>query len=110
MSGVTCLVVGYAASVGGGRALAPLRQCGLLHADARNNAVFLATRQHRKPTGAECYGTVSLPNRQRFRGMAPGSRRNCVSFWIHSDHTPLHTILIAESTIDALSTFSLADL
>ena len=97
------------------RALAPnlvaaLRRCGLLYADLRRNAVFLTTGQNRKPTGAECFGTVSIPGRERFRGMAPGSRKDCGSFWIPADDTPVHTLFIAESAIDALSAFSLTDL
>lgn len=97
------------------RALAPnlvsaLRRRGLLHADARRNAVFLATDRNRRPTGAECHGTASLPGGRRFRGMAPGSRKDRGSFWIPADHSPAQTIFIAESAIDALSAFSLAEL
>ena len=86
---------------------AALRRRRILYADARRNAVFLSTDQHQKPTGAECCGTVSLQGRQRFRGMAPRSRKNCGSFQMPADNTPLHTLIIAESAIDALS---LADL
>ena len=38
------------------------------------------------------------------------SRKNRGSFWIAADNTPLHTLFIAESAIDALSAFSLAEL
>lgn len=97
------------------RALAPnlvsaLHRRGLLHADTRGNAVFLATDRNRKPAGAECPGTARLPGGRRFRGMAPGSGKDLGSFWIPTDNTPPHTLLIAESAIDALSAFSLADL
>lgn len=97
------------------RALAPnlvsaLHRRGLLHADARRNAVFLATDRNRNPTGAECHGTAGPPGRRRFRGMATGSRKDRGSFWIPADHSPVQTILIAESAIDALSAFSLAEL
>lgn len=42
--------------------------------------------------------------------MAPGSRKDSGSFWIPADRSPAHTLFIAESAVDALSAFSLAEL
>lgn len=90
--------------------VAALNRRGLLHADARRNAVFLTTDKNRKPTGAECFGTVTPPGGKPFRGMAPGSQKNSGSFWIPADQSPVHTLFITESAIDALSAFSMPGL
>ena len=90
--------------------VAALNRRGLLHADARRNAVFIATDRNRKPTGAECFGTVMPPAGKPFRGMAPGSRKDSGSFWIPADRNTVHTLFITESAIDALSAFSMPEL
>ena len=97
------------------RALAPglaaaLRRRGLLHADGRRNAVFTATDGSRKPAGAELHGTVTPPGGRRFRGMAPGSRKDSGSFWIAADRSPPRALFITESAVDALSAFSMPEL
>ena len=70
---------------------------GSLYADARNNAVFPCTNAAGAVTGAEIVS-------QRFRGMAPGSRKNRGGVHFPGPQTARGaTILITESAIDALS-------
>ncbi len=80
---------------------------GPVYADARGSAVFLATDRHRKPAGAECRGTACIPGRKRFRGMAPGSRKDRGSFRIGGGPATVDTLFIAGSAIDALSAFAM---
>lgn len=87
--------------------VAALGRDGLVYADARRNAVFLATDRHRKPVGAECCGTACRPGRKPFRGMAPGSRKDHGSFWIGGGPAAVDTLFMAESAIDALSAFAM---
>lgn len=77
--------------------LEPLAQSGVLYADARANAVFLLLDTAGRPVGAELRGTTSLG----WRGMAPGSRKDCGFFSIPAPTT--HAIVLCESAIDAIS-------
>ena len=95
------------------RALEPFRvdgfrEEGLLYADARDNAVFLCRDASGNATGAELVGTRRLSDGSRFRGMAPGSRKERGGFWFTScPEQPEIALFIAESAIDALSALSL---
>lgn len=77
--------------------LESLAQSGVLYADARANAVFLLLDTAGRPVGAELRGTTSLG----WRGMAPGSRKDCGFFSIPAPTT--HAIVLCESAIDAIS-------
>ncbi len=77
---------------------------GLLYADARANAVFLLLGTQNTPVGAELRGTTD----RRWRGMAPGSRKDQGFFSIPmgtAEHP--RPIILCESAIDAISCFAL---
>ena len=82
--------------------LEPLIQAGDLYADARANAVFLLRGFNREPVGAELRGTTAA----RWRGMAPGSRKDLGYFTTTGSSTPT-SIILCESAIDALSASTL---
>ncbi|MDE2792577.1 MAG: toprim domain-containing protein [Paracoccaceae bacterium] len=91
------------------RWIAACRRRGLVAADARKNAVFIATNAGRTVTGAEITGTVRTASGGRYRAMARGSRKDGGSFWLPVDRSPPHTVMLTESGIDALSAFGLAE-
>ena len=79
------------------RILDPLVRDGSIYADARSNAVFLLLGNENKAVGAELRGTTDA----RWRGMAPGSRKNFGYFStgpVHASH-----VVLCESAIDAIS-------
>jgi hypothetical protein len=79
----------------------PLIQAGSLYADHRANAVFLLRGEHQQPVGAELRGTAG----GRWRGLAPGSRRDLGYFSAPVQARP--TLILCESAIDALSCLAL---
>jgi hypothetical protein len=80
--------------------LDPLIQSGLLYADSRANAVFVLLGKENIPVGAELRGTAD----RRWRGMAPGSRKDLGFFSIPALNAPSPMpIILCESAIDALS-------
>ncbi|MGH8095294.1 MAG: DUF3991 domain-containing protein [Chthoniobacterales bacterium] len=74
-----------------------LFESGRLYADTRANAVFLLLGKEDRPVGAELRGTGP----KRWRGMAPGSRKDLGYFSLHLGHTA--TVVLCESAIDAIS-------
>ena len=80
-----------------GAILDPLIAAGTLYADDRANAVFLLLDHAGLPVGAELRGTTAV----RWRGMAPGSRKNLGYF--STGPATATTIVLCESAIDALS-------
>ncbi len=72
-----------------------------LYADNMGNAVFLLLGKEKRIVGAELRGTGS----QKWRGMAPGSRKDMGCFSIHRNHSK--HIIICESAIDAVSYFAM---
>ena len=78
-----------------------LVQSGRLYADTRGNAVFLLLGKENSPVGAELRGTGPA----RWRGMAPGSRKDLGYFSI--DPRDATMIVLCESAIDAMSCFLL---
>jgi hypothetical protein len=72
-----------------------------LYADARSNAVFVLRGKDQQPVGAELRGTGP----SRWRGMAPGSRRDLGCFRVTP--APPTSIVLCESAIDALSCYLL---
>jgi hypothetical protein len=89
--------------------LDPLIQSGVLYADAHANAVFALLGKENTPVGAELRGTTD----QRWRGMAPGSRKDLGFFSIPTSlpqaaRPPAQLpIILCESAIDAISCFVL---
>jgi hypothetical protein len=81
--------------------LQSLVEAGVLFADGRANAVFLLLDTAATAVGAELRGTTALA----WRGMAPGSRKDCGFFGIPAMTS--HTIVLCESAIDALSCHAL---
>jgi hypothetical protein len=84
------------------RGIAPLPiqaliESGRLYADNRSNAVFLLLDKEKKPVGAELRGTTQA----RWRGMAPGSRKDIGYFSMPNLRTK--SIVLCESAIDAIS-------
>jgi hypothetical protein len=77
--------------------LEPLIAAGSLYADARGNAVFLMRSPAGSPVGAELRGTTPA----RWRGLAPGSRKDLGFFAVGPDSAA--RIVLCESAIDALS-------
>lgn len=77
--------------------LAALLQSDQLYADTRGNAVFLLRGEDHEPVGAELRGTGAA----RWRGLAPGSRRDLGSFRVQPASPT--SIVLCESAIDALS-------
>lgn len=79
------------------RLIEPLVSDGRIYADARANAVFLLLGNENKAVGAELRGTTEA----KWRGMAPGSRKNLGYFStgpVHARH-----VVLCESAIDAIS-------
>lgn len=74
----------------------PLIASGRIYADSKANVLFLLTGQNGIPVGAELRGTTSL----RWRGLAPGSQKDCGFFEIGPSSTSL---VLCESAIDAIS-------
>ncbi|MFQ5835839.1 MAG: DUF3991 domain-containing protein [bacterium] len=74
---------------------------GRLYADIRGNAVFLLLGKEKTVVGAELRGVTQL----RWRGMAPGSRKDLGCFWVKKSTT--RNLILCESAIDALSFFAL---
>lgn len=84
--------------------LDPLIQSGLLYADARANAVFVLLGKENTPVGAELRGTTD----QRWRAMAPGSRKDLGFFSIPTAAAQAsQPVILCESAIDAISCFAL---
>jgi hypothetical protein len=81
--------------------LEPLIQAGTLYADHRANAVFLLRGAHNLPVGAELRGASG----QRWRGLAPGSRKDLGYFSVPAQARP--ALILCESAIDALSCLAL---
>jgi len=82
--------------------LDPLLPSGRWYADQRGNAVFVMVRgKPNQPVGAELRGTGS----RVWRGMAPGSRKDCGYFWIGDPNA--RVLVLCESAIDAISCFQL---
>jgi hypothetical protein len=81
--------------------LEPLIQAGTLYADSRANAVFLLRGEQNLPVGAEVRGTSA----RRWRGLAPGSRKDLGYFSVPAEARP--TLILCESAIDALSCLAL---
>ncbi len=75
----------------------PLVAAGTLYADGRGNAVFLLLDAERRPVGAELRGTSP----RRWRGMAPGSRKDGGYFSIPAPGA--RALVLCESAIDAMS-------
>ena len=74
-----------------------LVDAGTLCADSRANAVFLLLGKDNEPVGAELRGTGP----SRWRGMAPGSRKDLGYFSVPAPHPTM--IILCESAIDAMS-------
>ncbi len=70
---------------------------GVLYADLRGNAVFLLLGKEKTVVGAELRGTTQI----RWRGMAPGSRKDLGFFRIGNSTSG--NLILCESAIDALS-------
>jgi hypothetical protein len=82
--------------------LGTLQVSGRLYADSRANAVFLMNAgKTSQPVGAELRGIGP----HRWRGMAPGSRKNAGYFWVGTQTS--RTIVLCESAIDAISCFQI---
>ena len=86
-----------------------LFEAGLLHADARCNAVFLCRDARGRVTGAELVGTGRMADGRRFLGLASGTRNSAGGFRIGPEATGLAegATFLAESAIDAVSALSL---
>jgi hypothetical protein len=81
--------------------LEPLIQAGTLYADSRANAVFLLRGGQGLAVGAELRGTSG----PRWRGLAPGSRKDLGYFSVPAQARP--ALILCESAIDALSCLAL---
>lgn len=68
-----------------------------LYADIRGNAVFLLLGKKKRVVGAELRGTCN----QKWRGMAPGSRKDLGCFYLVGKNTK--EMALCESAIDAAS-------
>ena len=68
-----------------------------LYADIRGNAVFLLLGEKKRAVGAELRGTYD----KKWRGMAPGSRKDLGCFYIVGKDT--RKMVLCESAIDAAS-------
>jgi len=84
------------------RALPPaltrsLAASGSLYADTRGNAVFVLLGKENTPVGAELRATTQ----SRWRGMAPGSRKDLGYFSVPAAHA--RAVVLCESAIDAMS-------
>ena len=80
---------------------------GLIYADRRMNAVFVARNAAGIVTGAEISGIQPRPGGSGFKGMAPGSRKARGGFWLTADADAPASALLAESALDALSAMSI---
>lgn len=76
---------------------------GLVYADARRNAVFVARDAGGRTTGAEIVGTRRVEGRRGFKGMATGSRKTRGAFWLEAKGGEPASALLVESAVDALS-------
>ena len=76
---------------------------GLVYADARRNAVFVARDAAGRTTGAEIVGTRRVEGRRGFKAMAPGSRKARGGFWLAAKGGEPASALLVESAVDALS-------
>ncbi|MEW6381013.1 MAG: DUF3991 and TOPRIM domain-containing protein [bacterium] len=74
---------------------------GKLYADIKGNAVFLLLGKEKKVVGAELRGTTRI----RWRGMAPGSRKDLGYFCV--ENPSAKNMVLCESAIDAISFFAL---
>lgn len=74
---------------------------GKVYADTKGNAVFLLLGKEKRVVGAELRGTTRI----RWRGMAPGSRKDLGYFCI--ENSTAKNMLLCESAIDAISFFAL---
>jgi len=74
---------------------------GRLYADHRSNAVFLLLGKENNPVGAELRGITAA----RWRGMAPGSRKDLGYFSVPAPRTA--AVVLCESAIDAISCVAL---
>jgi len=74
---------------------------GKLYADIKGNAVFLLLGKEKRVVGAELRGTTQI----RWRGMAPGSRKDLGYFCI--ENPTAKNMALCESAIDAISFFAL---
>lgn len=74
---------------------------GVLYADLRGNAVFLLLGKEKTVVGAELRGITQI----RWRGMAPGSRKDLGFFRI--GNSTARNLILCESAIDALSFLAL---
>jgi hypothetical protein len=88
------------------RAIASFRvqyliESGRLYADNRGNAVFLLLGKENAPVGAELRGITTA----RWRGMAPGSRKDLGYFSVSAPGAK--TAILCESAIDAISCLEL---
>ena len=79
--------------------LEPLIHAGSLYADERGNVVFLLRDGAGRPVGAELRGTTAL----RWRGLAPGSRKDRGYFSAGPPAVVATPVILCESAIDALS-------
>ena len=76
---------------------------GLVYADDRRNAVFVARDATGRVTGAEIVGTRQRKGRRGFKAMAPGSRKAKGGFRLATQDGEPASALLVESAIDALS-------
>ena len=76
---------------------------GILYADDKGNAVFLLLGKEKRVVGAEIRGTND--NLRKWRGMAPGSKKNLGCFYIRTRGA--NKVVLCESAIDAISYFVL---
>ena len=77
--------------------------CGIIHADERRNAVFVARDGAGRTAGAEIVDTRRAQGWRGFRGMAPGSSKARGGFWLAAKDGEPASALLVESAIDALS-------
>jgi len=75
--------------------LEPLARSGVLYADAQANAVFVLLDTAGHPVGAELRGASAL----KWRGMAPGSRKDRGFFSVSPPTS--HALVICESAVAA---------
>lgn len=76
---------------------------GIVYADGRRNAVFVARDAAGRTTGAEIVGTRRAEGWPGFKGMAPGSRKARGAFWLAVRDGDPASALLVESAVDALS-------
>ena len=81
---------------------------GLLYADGRKSAVFVARNASGTFAGAELVGIPARAGGRGFKGMALGSRKSRGGFWLCSGACSPGAVFLAESALDALSALSLS--